>query len=338
MRRLALPLLLLIACKSSNAPSAPTTDDDGPFDPKTADGIQALFQQVVDSRPPTPAQRAVFLKPHGCASAKVDIPDLPANLKVGLFAAPASHSAWVRMSSDTTPTTTDLNNNTIGFAVKVLGVADGPTQDFLFQNINVFFTDTAADFLAFETAAFAGKDKDWLATHPRTQEILTAMEKPVENVLGSRYWSTTTYRFGTGNYVKYSVTPCVAPAPEAIPAAGTPDADNYLRKRLERDLGAADACFNLQVQLRQPGWPLDAATVEWDETKSPPQTVAKITIPKQDITQNDATCENMAFTAWHALPAHQPVGSINKARQIVYQNLGNERRTRNNVPLTEPTQ
>lgn len=344
-------LSLLVACKSTaaNVPekdeSSITADDDGPFDPKTAEGIEALFQQVVDSRPRTPAKRAVFLKPHGCASATFEIPaDLPAKYKVGLFATPGAHRAWVRLSSDTVPTTKDQRNNTIGLGVKVLdvpgtkvlaGEESFTTHDFLMQNINVFFTDTAADFLAFETAAFAGRDAQWLAEHPRTDQILKDMERPVENVLGSRYWSTTTYRFGDRDYAKYTARPCGAIAPEAIPG----DDGNYLRTRLVRDLAASEACFELQVQLRgedKASMPLDQATVEWDETKSVPQTVAKVTVAKQDIGQNEALCESMSFTAWHALPEHRPVGSINKARGIIYKHLADLRRSRNNVPLTEP--
>lgn len=339
----------LVACKTTaNVPvqdeSSIVTDDDGPFDPKTADGIEGFFMRAVDSRPRTPARRAVFLKPHGCASATFEVlADLPARYKVGLFATPGVHRAWTRHSSDTVPTKADQANNTIGFAVKVLdvpgtkilaGEESFTTHDFLMQNINVFFSDTAADFLAFNEAAFSGKLDPYLAQHPRTDQILTAMEKPVENVLGSRYWSTTPYRFGDKDYAKYTARPCAEPSAEAIPT----DDKNYLRTRLVRDLKANEACFELQVQLRgaPADYPLDQATVEWDETKSPPQTVAKITIAKQDIDQNEALCENMSFTAWHALPEHRPVGSINKARGLVYKHLADLRRSRNDVPLTEP--
>ena len=345
----AFSVLVVAACKTSaNSPvsdeSSITADDDGPFDPKTADGIEGYFMQAVDSRPKTPAKRAVFLKPHGCATATFEVLDVPAKYKVGLFATPGKHRAFTRHSSDTVPTKPDQANNTIGFAVKVLdvpgtkilaGEEQFTTHDFLMQNINVFFSDTAADFLAFNEAAFSGKFDDYTKKHPRTGEILTAMEKPVENVLGSRYWSTTPYRFGDKEYAKYTARPCTAPAAEAIPTGD----NNYLRTRLVRDLKANEACFELQVQLRgapAAEFPLDAATVEWDETKSVPQTVAKITIAKQDIDQNEALCENMSFTAWHALPEHRPVGSINKARGLVYKHLADLRRSRNNIPLTEP--
>lgn len=356
---LGLSLLILASCSrqyGEGTPNVPvsdessiTADDDGPFDPKTGDEIGELFGRVMRSRAAPPTRRAVFLKPHGCAIAKFDIPaDLPSRFKVGLFATPGPHDAWVRLSSDTTPTRSDRDNNTIGLAVKVLGVPGTKilageegfqTHDFLMQNIDVFFVDTAADFLEFTQAALGGRLDPYLAAHPRFDQILKDMEKPVENVLGSRYWSTQPYRFGDrGDYAKYTARPCAAPPAEAIPG-DSPDAANYLRKRLERDLAANEACFELQVQLRgedKAAFPLDQATVPWSESVSVPQTVAKVTLAKQDIVANEAACENMSFNPWHALPEHRPVGSVNKARGIVYKKLADERRTKNNIPIQEP--
>src|ERR1044071_8791145 len=56
-----------------------------------------------------PAMRPVFLKPHGIAAARFHVrDDLPEELRVGLFSEPGrSYPAWVRFSSDTTPTSTD---------------------------------------------------------------------------------------------------------------------------------------------------------------------------------------------------------------------------------------
>jgi hypothetical protein len=322
--------------------SAEPVDDDGPFDPAMGQEIGRLFGQVMMSRP-APLKRAVFLKPHGCAKAEFTIAaDLPEAYRVGLFATPGKHDAWVRISSDTVPTTSDLQNNTIGFAVKVLdvpgrkilqGEEQFKTHDFLMQNHHVFFSDTAKDFLEFTRAIFDRTLDDYMTKHPRTKEILGEMAKPVPNVLGTRYWSTTPYRFGDKTYAKYTARPC-APIPEEAAS----EEPNYLRKRLERDLKANGACYQLQVQLRDPtkDMPLDHATTEWSETVSVPQTVATVTVPAQDILQNDQTCENLSFTAWHALPQHRPVGSVNKARGIVYKQLADIRRQRNGVPISEP--
>jgi hypothetical protein len=51
--------------------------------------------------------------------------------------------------------------------------------------------------------------------------------------------------------------------------------------------------------------------------------VAKITIPRPqpeiDSEENQTHCEKLAFTPWHSLVEHQPIGSINRLRKSVYQ-------------------
>ncbi len=348
---LACAVGILTGCMQSrddaSKPLEVTTDDSGSFDDEDAKKIQALFQQVIDSRHPptaTNVKRPVFLKPHGCAKATFTVPaDLPEHLKVGLFAKEATHEAWVRTSSDTVPSTPDQGKSTVGFSVKVLNVEGAKilageegagTQDFLTQNHHVFFVDKARDFLEFTEAAFAGKLPEYFAAHPTTDQILKDMDKDVENVLGQTYWSTLPSRFGFHDYAKYVVKPCAPVAAEPSPAQ-TPQTRNYLRQRLVRDLEAGEGCFELFVQLRgdNTAFPLDQGTVEWT---SEAQKVARITLHKQALAANDATCENMSFNAWHSLEEHRPVGSVQKARGIIYKYFADHRRSRNNVPLGEP--
>jgi hypothetical protein len=65
-----------------------------------------------------------------------------------------------------------------------------------------------------------------------------------------------------------------------------------------------------------------AMNTEWKESDYPFIKVAKITIPlpqtEVDSEENIAHCEKMAFTPWHSLVEHQPIGSINRLRKDVY--------------------
>jgi hypothetical protein len=336
--------LILILLLSTSAFSGEPQISSDEEDLKIAKGIGDLFERLVISRHGKTGpgvQRAVFLKPHGCAKAQFTVsPNLPVEYQVGFFKTPQIYNAWVRLSSDNIPSSPDSSNNTIGFSLKVLNVPgkkvlageeDSTSQDFLLQNHHVFFVDTAKDFLEFVQSAFAGTSKKYLKDHPKTAQILNDMEKPVENVLGSNYWSVTPYKFGSRE-AKYKVVPCSLPPQEPATLA-----DNYLRERLERDLQAQGACFDLQVQLRKKEMPLDQATVEWSEVESVPVTVGRIEIGAQDIKQYDQSCEHMSFTGWHTTVEHEPLGSVNRARGIVYKRLADMRRTRNGVPLKEPT-
>jgi hypothetical protein len=63
----------------------------------------------------------VFRKLHGVAHGRLEIAkDIPADLKVGVFAH-KSLTAWMRLSSDTSPTSPALQS-TVGIGLKVFGV------------------------------------------------------------------------------------------------------------------------------------------------------------------------------------------------------------------------
>jgi hypothetical protein len=228
----------------------------------------------------------------------------------------------------------------------------------LLQDINVFFADTAQEFLDVTNAAFKGTFDAFMNTHPAEKEILASMAKPVGNLTKVPFWSTTPYKFGDHDFAKYKLAPCDESAvDEVVPSPATDP--NYLQTRLVRDIANDGLCMNFQVQLRTgDDMPLDHNLVEWSEPTDgnpfappapPPSTartfstsvsravtVATLTVPAgQDITQN-GQCENFSFTAWHALEAHRPVGSINDARGIVYKRLADYRRTNNGVMLGEP--
>jgi hypothetical protein len=75
---------------------------------------------------------------------------------------------------------------------------------------------------------------------------------------------------------------------------------------------------------------IENASTEWEEwsdkAKSIPKypfvKVARISIPLPQANVNSedniAHCEKMAFTPWHSLVEHQPIGSINRLRKDVY--------------------
>jgi hypothetical protein len=66
--------------------------------------------------------------------------------------------------------------------------------------------------------------------------------------------------------------------------------------------------------------------------------IATLTIPAQefDTDAQNRFCEQLAFAPWHALPAHRPVGVLNRARLAVYREVSHRRHARNGVPRGEP--
>jgi len=108
------------------------------------------------------------------------------------------------------------------------------------------------------------------------KELDAARIRPT-SPLEIRYWSTTPYRFGADRVVKYSLLP-TSDATSALPP---PLADDYLSAAMETRLSREGVSFALAVQVRADGMPVHDAAPRWDETVSPFQTVATLTIPAQ---------------------------------------------------------
>ena len=64
--------------------------------------------------------------------------------------------------------------------------------------------------------------------------------------------------------------------------------------------------------------PIEDPTVEWT---SAPVRLATISIDPQkcDVPEQKAFFENLSWTPWNALPEHRPLGGINRARKLVYE-------------------
>ncbi len=305
------------------------------------------FQGLGMAQGRDPATRPVFLRLHGVARGRFVIePNLPPSLRVGVFGQAAQYDTWVRFSADVQPGRPDLKG-TVGIGIKLFGVAgkkllepdeDAPTQDFILQNSDVFFVDTARDMCEFTCQSLHGQSDEYERRHPVTARILKEMEKVVDSTLATSYWSCLPACFGEGRFVKYKLEPIEAPPPD-----GPPDYDDpaYLRADLHARLKKGPVRFRFMVQFRTnpEQMPLDAATVRWSEAESPPVQVATLILPAQDLDARGQSTygENLAYNSWRVLPEHRPVGSLADARKVVYRASAANRRNVNGVPLAEPT-
>jgi hypothetical protein len=224
-----------------------------------------------------PVHRAVFLKPHGVAWGTFFIaPDLPADLRVGVFAG-GEYPCWVRFSSDTLPLVPDLCT-TMGLAIKLFdipgkkllpGEEAGLTQDFLLQFIERFFVPNATEMCRFTRAGVVEHNYDsYIDAHPVTKTVLAEMGKRVPSVFATPYWSVLPYALGPAQHVKYRVDAETTAYTGALSSATQP---NFLHDDLKARLLAGEVRMNFAVQPRTDpeGMPLDDATVIWSEAASP---------------------------------------------------------------------
>jgi hypothetical protein len=287
-----------------------------------------------------PAERAVFRKQHGIAYGDFVInADIPEAFKKGIFASESYKSA-IRFSSDTGPTSPDLHT-TMGIGLKLFGVdgpklfGEGTNADFIFQNIDRFFARDAQQMCSFTTAgAIDHNYDDYINDHPELASVLQAMLKEEASCLSASYWAILPFKLGKSNIVKYRLVPDDT-------YKGAPfDDDNYLKLDLEKRLRNGDATFRFEIQPRtnDKTMCLNNAQAVWTTEESPYICIAKLHLPKQDITAiGQAGFGNgLSFNIWRTLEAHQPLGSIAEARKEVYAASAQARHQANGQPQEEP--
>jgi len=301
-----------------------------------------------------PVQRQQHAKHHGCVRAMFTVePNLPEELRIGLFKEAVSYPAWVRFSNASQHI--DTIGNPHGFAIKLMGVKgpkalgegrDDQTQDFLMADFPIFIVRNASDYLDLFRAALAAPGKmPWSFFFPsfnpakwrlRELGLIKKMRSlRIDNMLNTQFWTLGAFKFGSGA-AKFSVRPVVkVPSP---PVGTEPESPDYLGDRLADYLNVQGVEFEFLMQLQTDAvtMPIEDTTIEW---ASPFRRVATISIPRQDFRNAEqlALAENLSFTPWHALAEHRPLGGINRIRKSAYGASSAVRHKLNGVPEQEPT-
>ncbi|AMV37449.1 catalase family protein [Planctomyces sp. SH-PL62] len=342
-------------------------------------GENAAIEKVVElslklvDKAKDPVPRGQHPKTNGVVRADfvVDPSGLPPECRVGLFREARTFPALVRFSNGAQAD--DRKADVHGMAIKLLDVdgeklipeeKDARTHDFILVDHPIFFIPDAATYVPFSEALAKAKGVEPSAVRsllfllpkgPRAGMTLaasliaslgvkrgTALLKLVKEALGktpdspltTRYWSTTPYCLGP-KAVKYTAIPDATQAP---PRADSPD---LLRLAMKSTLdhGGAAFTFAVQIQADPTSTPIEDPTVEWKESASPPISVARIVIPRQDfnVEARQTFGEHLSFTPWHALAEHAPIGGVNRARLPTYRAVSAERHRINRKPQVEPT-
>jgi hypothetical protein len=300
-----------------------------------------------------PALRDQHPKSHGCVRAEFVVgPDVPPDLRYGIFAEPRTYAAWIRFSSASSQPRPDSKRDAHGMSIKILGVAgekvlpserDATTQDFIVANSRVFFCRNASDYVVLSSRMSQGKLLSFFfGADPRKWRLhefvnmMVASQKRVVNPLQIRYWSQTSFALGS-HAVKYSAKP----RGRRRDWKRVSDASNHLQDAVARQLASGEASFDFMVQLQTDprDMPVEDPAVRWKERASPFRKVATIRIPSQDFTSKARKdfAEGLSFTPWHSLPEHRPLGGINRVRGATYEAISKLRHEMNDVPRREPT-
>lgn len=313
------------------------------------------------------AWRSVHAKAHGIVEAELEVSaHLPETLAQGLFAKPGRYPVVMRFS--TIPGDVLDDNITVprGAAIKVIGVPGARlpgsesdvTQDFVMADGPAFAAPTAKKFLAnlkmlAKTTDKAPQLKEALSTVLRGVEGVieaaggeSAMLKtlgghPNDHILGASFYGQAPIRYG--DYIaKMSLAPVspelLALRDATLDSSGRPDAlREAFRKFFSRTGGSWELRAQLCTDLKT--MPIEDASVVWPEDQSPYIAVGRVTAKAQD-TWSDAKVkrvdDGMAFSPWHGIAAHQPLGSVMRARRETYRKSAQFRAGRNGCPMHEP--
>jgi len=310
--------------------------------------------------------RSVHAKSHGLLRGELRVLPVPPIYAQGLFAAPLTAPVAIRLSTTPGDLLDDRVSTPRGFSMKVLDVPGerlpggdaSRAQDFLLVNGPAFLAPSARKFLG-SLKLLAGTTDKIPNLKIAFSALLRGVEKALEAVggesgtlkglgghpethpLGETYFSQVPFLYGP-YMAKWSLAP-VSPTLLALKDApvdlhNKPDG---LRDAVNQYFAAHGAEWELRVQLCTDldKMPIEDASVEWPQALSPFVPVARITVPPQPAWDEARAAEmddGLAFSPWHGLAAHRPLGSINRVRRAAYEASAGARSPRGRCPIHEP--
>jgi hypothetical protein len=318
--------------------------------------IKLLKDEMLRTYPPSPngkrQLRQIHPKMNGCVKAEFIIEKgLAPELRVGLFKEERSFPAWIRFSNGKTHPIPDYKKDIRGFAIKIMNVPgkklditdpDITSHDFILMNTKNFVSGNVkkfADILSVVTTPLTltslprkiGIAFSNLDVLKRAGKAAVKIDHPCE----LSYFSTTPFRFGgETKAVKYAVVP--SPSNKLL----TPDktSEDLLRVNFGATVkeNSLEYDFMVQFQTDAVKMPVEDPTVVWD---SPLIKLATIRIPTQicDTPERNEMGDNLSFNSWHCLPEHQPLGSFNRVRKFIYEEMYAFRHNHNGIVDKEPT-
>ncbi|HEY8681566.1 MAG TPA: catalase family protein [Rhodanobacter sp.] len=311
--------------------------------------------------------RGVHAKSHGLLTGELQVfDDLPPALAQGLFAKGGRYPLVMRFSTVPGDLLDDKVSTPRGMAIKLIGVpgarlpgGEGDvTQDFVMVNGPVFGAPDAKHFLSslklvaattdrseslkkVFSAVARGAEKVVEAFGGKSGAIIALGGHPETNLLGETFYSQVPVLYGP--YIaKFSIAPV---SPELTVLKDAPvdlhEKPNGLRDAVNAHFSEHGGNWELRVQLCTDltTMPIEDASIAWPEAQSPFIPVARISVPAQPAwtaARSAAIDDGMAFDPWHALAAHRPLGSIMRARKVVYAAMAQVRARQNKCSITEP--
>lgn len=275
--------------------------------------------------------RTLHRKQLAAAHGTLEVLDgLPSYARYGVFALPAVHEVWVRLSNGGPEKAPDRKPDVRGLAMRVFGVEGDSalgsgkirSQDFTLINQEVYAFAGSTEFVDFVVAASHGKGS--LLRHMIKRYGFAAPRQLMRmaKVAGKPFTGFATEPL-------FSALP-MANGPFAARMRLVPAQANGKPARARRDWGADFTTrlddrplhwdLQLQFYVDEARTPIEDASINWT---TPYITVARLMLPQQDAGSLPGQAlarqlETAAFDPWHSLAEHRPLGDVQRARKVVY--------------------
>lgn len=280
--------------------------------------------------------RALHRKSHGGVLADVSVrANLPAHLRVGMFAEAKTYSAYVRFSNGAGRDQPDKQGDVRGIALKVVGapgkklipgMEDAKTHDFLMIKSKFTPFRNATEFVGvvkgvnkplslFGLGAKIGFGR----LFSLLKQLTGGLKDPTPSMAGMPVYSALPVRWGdcAAQFAMFPVG--------EIDRTSRGMGPNALREDLAARLKEGSLRYELRAQLYVDAekTPIEDASVEWKESDSPFITVADVVLLQQDMNSAkglkvEAFVEKLSFDPWHAPVEFRPLGNMMRARNHAY--------------------
>jgi hypothetical protein len=281
--------------------------------------------------------------------------DLPDHLAQGICS-PANakpHPVAIRFANEPSFLQDDRTPGPRGCGMKVFNIEGDfldptgkqtKTQDFTFNNAPILElrdAKTTVEIFTIREAHFRNPEAIAPEIKKRKDADLqmAPTQLPNQHFLSYKMYSQSAYRWGP-SVVKYALTPTSKTQQDLASQSVKDDSDPEVHSRWLREyFRDNDAEYDFQVQVCEniQDQPAEDASVEWEETKYPFQTVGKVVLPKQDSFDTKRRVfwyDRVKLNVWYGLEAHRPLGSVNRLRKELYQKSAHNRQDMNAVDIS----
>ncbi|KAJ4988976.1 catalase [Stagonosporopsis vannaccii] len=280
--------------------------------------------------------RGTHLKTQGCVMGKFIVHDnLPEHLAQGMFKKPGVYDVIMRYSSLTPKIVPDNAPAPRGIGMKVFGIEgeklwgeDKKTQDWTFNNYPIL--ELRDPQTTYDIADALERNWDDIPKFAEEQSKRVDADVatlggglPRQHMFAMPEYSQSAYRHG--DYVaKYGVFPLskeqLARVDDDIKDS---DPINIISQENRRFHMAHKVTYSFCAQLLQDltEQPVDDIGVDWDPKKYPFEQVATLEFEPQDSWLPEFRTwwdDRITVNSWHGLKEHQPLGSTNRMRRVVY--------------------